>query len=134
MLARDGPNGLTEEDAQARLASQHELKSKLPYADIVLDNSSALESTLSTNGGTASSRGASRVLSAQVSDLVRSWKESYSGVFGTAYWLLTWLVPPFGVMMGLLCIWERRQRVERRLREAEESDRQATDRRSVGSN
>lgn len=134
MLTRDGPNGLTEEDAQSRLASQHELKSKLPYADVVLDNSSALESSLNDGSSSSSSRGASQVLSAQVSDLVRSWRASYSGVLGTTYWLLTWLVPPFGVMMGLLCVWERRQRVERRLREAEESDRQATDRRSVGSN
>lgn len=122
MLARDGPNGLTEEDARSRLASQHDLKSKLPYADVVLDNSSAL------SGGRSS-----EVLAAQVGDLVRSWRADYSGLTGTLYWLATWLMPPFAIFVGALCIFQRRQKVQRRLREAEESDRLAVHRRSTGS-
>lgn len=127
MISRDAGNGLTEDDARSRLASQWELRKKLPFADVILDNSSALTSNNITHGG------ASEVLSAQVADLVRSWRRSYSGLYGTLYWLATWLIPPFGLFVGLLCVWERRQRVKRRLREAEESDSQAVHRRSVGS-
>ncbi|PWN18987.1 CoaE-domain-containing protein [Microstroma glucosiphilum] len=131
MLSRDGPKGLTEDEAQSRLSSQWPLRSKLPYADVVLDNSSALTSSSSTSPSEGG--GASEILTAQVGDLVRSWRGYYGGVFGTLYWLAEWLVPPFGLLMAALTLVSRWGKVKTRLRESEESDQQAVERRSIGS-
>lgn len=130
MLSRDGPQGLTEEDARSRLASQWPLSKKLPYADIVLDNSSAISGSESSSGRTGH---ASEALEAQVTDMVRGWQRSYSGLVGTLWWLAQWLCPPFTALTAGLAILERRASVARRLREAEESDRQGEERRSMGS-
>lgn len=131
MLSRDGPKGLTEDEAQSRLSSQWPLRSKLPYADVVLDNSSALTSSSSTSPSEGG--GASEILTAQVGDLVRSWRGYYGGIFGTLYWLAEWLVPPFGLLMAALTLVSRWGKVKTRLRESEESDQQAVERRSIGS-
>ncbi|CAO1620360.1 unnamed protein product [Parajaminaea phylloscopi] len=131
MLSRDSSKGLTQSDAESRLESQLALNKKLPYADIVLDNSSAL-----TQGSSASKRtdaGASEALEAQVSDMVRSWRSAYSGLFGTLYWLAQWLCPPFALLTASVCIISRRAAVSKRLSQAEDSDQQASERRRSGS-
>ncbi|CAO1613253.1 unnamed protein product [Sympodiomycopsis kandeliae] len=126
MLARDGESqGLTEEDARSRLSSQDSLQSKLPYADIILDNSSALSS-----GDRSSS---SQVLEAQVADMVRKWNRQYSGLIGNLYWLATWIFPPFAVTVALLCLATRRIKIGKKLKEADRSDTQSIHRRSFGS-
>ena len=39
MLLRDREKGLTEDDAESRLAAQMPLDQKVMYADVVIDNS-----------------------------------------------------------------------------------------------
>lgn len=134
MVKRDQRHGLTEEDARHRLSSQLPLRKKLPYADVVLDNSSAVSgSEINGSSDSGDQRKTSEALDAQVADLVRSWRGSYGGFFGTLWWLAQWLCPPFGLLTAALCVMSRRKAVDTRLREAEESDRQADERRSLGS-
>jgi dephospho-CoA kinase len=131
MLQRDGPNGLTQSDAESRLASQWPLRSKLPYADVVLDNSSALASSESTTPSRGT--GASPILEAQVADLVRSWRSYYSFPIGTVYWLMQWLIPPFGLAMGVWCLLARYRRTMSKIRSSEESDRRGEESRARAS-
>jgi len=104
MLARDGPNGLTESDAKSRLASQQDLASKKPFADVILDNSVSMDS---------SSSGSSEALKAQVSELVRRWKSQSQGL-GWLLYVTEWSVPPFGLLMGLITVARRRSKVAER--------------------
>lgn len=106
MLKRDGPSGLTESDAKSRLDSQQELSSKKPYADVILDNSSALDHSTSSSS--------SEALKAQVSDLVRRWESESQGL-GWLKYVAEWIVPPFGLIMGLITIMKRRKAVQSRI-------------------
>lgn len=97
MLKRDGPNGLTEDDAKNRLASQLPLDSKRVFADVVLDNDVG--------------RGAS--LEQQVDALVARWKRQTSTSLGWFVSTVNWLLPPFGLVAAAWAIWGRTRRVQR---------------------
>ncbi|GAA5822037.1 hypothetical protein JCM10212_003716 [Sporobolomyces blumeae] len=75
-------NNLSLAEAQARLAAQHPLASKLDYADYVIDNSGPLPD-----------------LQGQVDRVV----EKLNGRAGYS-WILSWLVPPIGIARALLRI------------------------------
>ncbi|GAA6006835.1 hypothetical protein JCM11491_003199 [Sporobolomyces phaffii] len=75
-------NNLSLSDAQARLAAQHALSSKLDYADFVIDNSGPLPD-----------------LQAQV-DRVLAKLDQRAGWS----WIVSWLIPPFGIARALLRI------------------------------
>ena len=116
MLERDGPTkGLTKDDAINRLNSQFKLEDKLVYADAILDNSSALSSD-----GTAQSPAwaegikASSSLKVQVDRLVSRWHHQSSSGLGWVRWLFEWVVPPFGLLMGIWTATRRRAGVEQR--------------------
>ena len=90
MLKRDGPTkGLTEADARARLASQLPLSEKLRFADRVIDNSTHYE-----DGSTP--------LREEVEAFVANLRHDQRSVPGTLAWLLNWLLPPIGLLWGLL--------------------------------
>ena len=131
MLSRDGAAGLTEEDARSRLAAQHSLASKLPYADVILDNSSALQG--SDAGAQGSGAGASPALRSQVQELVHEWRRETTSLLGTLTWLICWLAPPLGLLAGLLAVRRHRAVVERRRHDADTSDAQAIQRRRIHS-
>ncbi|KAL9935100.1 hypothetical protein V8E36_006176 [Tilletia maclaganii] len=119
MMSRDAANGLTEDDARSRLKSQLPLEEKLPYADVILDNSSALAQSMSTSTqlppseqvqGAKSSR-SSDALRAQVAELVQRWSSQTKTFGGAIIWLLEWLIPPFGLAMGFLTIMRRKEAI-----------------------
>ncbi|GAA5884253.1 hypothetical protein JCM6882_002196 [Rhodosporidiobolus microsporus] len=78
-------NNLSLSDAQARLSSQLPLSSKLSYADYVLDNSGPLAD-----------------LTSQVDGVVAKLRRRAGWS-----WVLSWLVPPVGIVRGLLRIGYR---------------------------
>lgn len=110
MLARDGTaKGLTEAEARQRLDAQLPLTSKLPYADTILDNTSARAQ--------AESGPASAQLRSQVDRLVEKWLASFSwrsAPLHTASWLIQWLVPPYGLVSGVYAAYATRSRVSTR--------------------
>ncbi|PLW04879.1 hypothetical protein PCANC_27406 [Puccinia coronata f. sp. avenae] len=79
-------NGLSRADAKARLSAQMPLKSKLSYADHIVDNSGQLVD-----------------LERQVERLVGKLQRSVNKVI----WLLAWWLPPVGLLNGLLTIFWR---------------------------
>ncbi|PWN42684.1 CoaE-domain-containing protein, partial [Ceraceosorus guamensis] len=107
LLSRDGPSGLTQSDAESRLKAQHALSSKLPYADVVLDNSSALQgsSAEEQTGSTLGANAASPALQEQVQALVKSWQKQQSTLLGSVSWLASWIIPPVGVLAGVWAIF-----------------------------
>ncbi|EPQ30742.1 uncharacterized protein PFL1_01643 [Pseudozyma flocculosa PF-1] len=123
MLQRDTERGLTPEDATNRLNSQLKLASKIPYADVVLDNSSALPPSSSSSGGGddddnndgpswAKGINASPQLKQQVDRLVSSWTNRYGAGSGRILWLLQWVLPPLGLVSGLWTAYSRRKATE----------------------
>ncbi|KAN0065450.1 Dephospho-CoA kinase cab5 [Thecaphora frezii] len=122
MLQRDSTLGLTPEDASNRLKSQLPLPSKIPYADVVLDNSASFDpssSSTSEEEGPAWARSvtASPSLKRQVDTLITSWHRRYDSGTGRIWWLFQWLCPPLGFVSGLLTAWIRSRRTQRRLKE-----------------
>ena len=126
MLKRDAAKGLTEEDAEQRLKAQLPLDDKLPYADAVLDNSSALEVGNDEAAAPGWTRGLDRQTSVQlrvqVDRLVARWVGGYSGVVGSATWLTQWLLPPVGLLMGFWRAWVRTRAVKARLAEGKKRE------------
>lgn len=86
LISRPSDPPLTEHQAQARIASQLPLSSKLAYSTQVLDNS----------GSTAD-------LAGQVDRLVKRWDKQQGGSTGW-WWRLCWVLPPVGVTAGILCL------------------------------
>ncbi|CAD6885758.1 unnamed protein product [Tilletia laevis] len=131
MISRDAANGLTEEDARSRLASQLPLEDKLPYADVILDNSSALlagtgsEATTpvplsaSTSASANKSSRSSEALRAQVAELVQRWQRRTASIGGFTMWLLEWVLPPFAVAVGLMTILKRKEAIAHKRLNAE---------------
>ena len=81
-------NSLSLTAAQSRIASQHPqaLSSKLPCADYVIDNSGLLPD-----------------LKIQVSSTIAKLHKRIGWT-----WVVSWLIPPFGILKGLVCIaWRR---------------------------
>ncbi|KAG9093037.1 hypothetical protein FRC06_011706 [Ceratobasidium sp. 370] len=82
--------------AQSRVSSQLPLASKLEYADIVIDNSGTLSDT-----------------ERQVSSLVQRLEKETGWT-----WLVSWLIPPVGLLLGGWClVWraiKRGRRTKRR--------------------
>lgn len=68
--------------AQARVSSQLPLASKLEHADIVIDNSGSLAET-----------------DRQVASIVQKLKRETGWT-----WLVSWLVPPVGLLLGGWCL------------------------------
>ena len=85
LIARAGPDA-DPDDARARIASQQPLSSKLPYADYVVDNS-----------------GDRAELERQVADTVRKIRKQV----WTPIWLVSWLVPPIGLLNALFTVMWR---------------------------
>ncbi|KAF8647475.1 hypothetical protein AX16_006680 [Volvariella volvacea WC 439] len=77
LQARDSSS---QSDAQSRLSSQLPISSKLPYADVIVDNSGSLQD-----------------LQPKVSKLIQLLHERA----GKWFWRLSWLVPPVGVLSAL---------------------------------
>lgn len=92
MLQRDKAKGLTPADARSRLAAQMPLSDKLAYADTVLDN--AIDATESSPPR----------LRAEVGRLIARWRRESHGLVFRALWLLCWLLPPFGLLWGLVVV------------------------------
>lgn len=69
-------DGSTREEASSRLSSQLSIEEKVKFADIVIDNSGTREN-----------------LDRQVTAFVAGMRESAGWT-----WLLSWLVPPCGVV------------------------------------
>ncbi|WFD21522.1 dephospho-CoA kinase [Malassezia equina] len=103
MLQRDEAKGLTEDDAKSRLAAQMPLSQKVSYADVVIDN--CIEAKESSPPR----------LRAEVGKLVARWRHESRRLSFTILWLLSWLVPPFGLLYGLVVTYIRAQRQKRRL-------------------
>ncbi|WFD25212.1 dephospho-CoA kinase [Malassezia nana] len=102
MLQRDQAKGLSEEDAKSRLAAQMPLSQKVSYADVVIDNSiDAAESSPPR-------------LRAEVGKLVARWRHESRRWSFRVLWLLSWLVPPFGLLYGLMITYIRARRQSRR--------------------
>ncbi|GAA5837716.1 hypothetical protein JCM11251_002304 [Rhodosporidiobolus azoricus] len=78
-------NNLSLADAQARLSAQLPLSSKLVYADHVLDNSGPLSD-----------------LTSQVDGVVEKLRRRAGWS-----WVLSWVIPPVGVVRGLLTLGYR---------------------------
>ncbi|MBW0489364.1 hypothetical protein O181_029079 [Austropuccinia psidii MF-1] len=76
-------NHLARSAAKARIESQLPLKSKLHFADYILDNSGQLQD-----------------LVRQVESLVRKIDKSTNRLI----WLINWLLPPAGILNGLITI------------------------------
>lgn len=88
MLLRDGESkGLTEKDARARLASQMPLVEKLAYADVVIDNAGDAAHAHVRNS---------------VQALLERWERDSHTLMGTLAWLVCWLLPPIGLLYGML--------------------------------
>lgn len=111
-------NSLTLAEAQARIGAQNPLSSKLVYADYVIDNSGPLQD-----------------LTSQVSRVVTKLHERVGWS-----WIVSWLLPPWGLMRGALLVgWRlwikrvgkdkerRKTRGERKGEEIEMRDRRARD-------
>ncbi|GAA96405.1 uncharacterized protein L969DRAFT_554214 [Mixia osmundae IAM 14324] len=77
-------NDFSPESARSRIASQRPLSSKLVYADDVIDNSGTLSD-----------------LEYQVNALVVKLKSARGSILNYG---LSWLIPPLGLLRGLLCI------------------------------
>lgn len=106
MLSRDANKGLTESDARSRLAAQMALSQKVEYADVVIDNS--IDATESSPPR----------LRAEVGKLLARWRRESRQPSFTLLWLLSWLVPPFGLLWGLLVTFMRsRARAQRHKKE-----------------
>lgn len=103
MLQRDEAKGLTEDDAKSRLAAQMPLSQKVAYADVVIDN------------GIEAKESSPPRLRAEVGKLVSRWRHESRRLSFTILWLLSWLVPPFGLLYGLVVTYIRAQRHKRRL-------------------
>jgi dephospho-CoA kinase len=89
LILRDG---LTREDARARLQAQLSIADKLEYADLVLDNS-----------------GTQAELEVQVDEFARRFylEAGWS-------WRLKWLIPPVGLFAAIwTLIWKRARRRRR---------------------
>jgi dephospho-CoA kinase len=74
------------------------LSTKTSYASSVLDNS-----------------GTPADLSAQVDTLVKRWRKQQGGSSGW-WWRACWLLPPVGMMAGVLCMLQNWIRLKRRSR------------------
>lgn len=98
LLARPSDPPLTQPQAEARIASQMPLSTKTSYASSVLDNS-----------------GTPADLSAQVDTLVKRWRKQQGGSSGW-WWRACWLLPPVGMMAGVLCMLQNWIRLKRRSR------------------
>ncbi|KAA1105771.1 hypothetical protein PGT21_018476 [Puccinia graminis f. sp. tritici] len=79
-------NGLSRAEAKSQIAAQMGLKSKLSYADHIVDNSGQLID-----------------LERQIKRLVWKFEKSVNKFI----WLVGWLVPPVGLLNGLLTIFWR---------------------------
>ncbi|WFC98054.1 dephospho-CoA kinase [Malassezia yamatoensis] len=100
MLKRDANvKGLTEDDARARLASQLSLRAKLRYADKIIDNSTEC------HDGTTP-------MEAEVQALVDNLKHDQSNPLDTVQWLVNWLIPPIGLLFGLLIALLHRKKLD----------------------
>ena len=87
-------DGTTREDASSRLNSQLPITEKLPYADHVVENSGTLAE-----------------LEAETQLLINKLTRESGGLT----WLLSWLIPPIGVLIGLKSLaWRRFKRDRRR--------------------
>lgn len=102
MLQRDQEKGLTEADAKSRLAAQMPLSKKVSYADVVIEN------------GVDANESSPPRLRAQVGALVSRWRHESRRTSSIVLWLLSWLVPPFGLLYGLVVIYLRTRRQKRR--------------------
>jgi len=102
MLQRDQGKGLTEGDAKSRLAAQMPLSEKVTYADVVIDN------------GVDANESSPPRLRAQVGKLVSRWRHESQRTSFIVLWLLSWLVPPFGLLYGLVIVYVRARRQKRR--------------------
>lgn len=109
MLKRDGPNGLTAEDAQHRLSSQLPLQEKIPYADVVLDNAD----------------NASPSMEEQIQTVVRRWQRQHTQGLGRLRTLVQLFVPPVGILMALWAIYSRTQRVSQQKKERQQEGRRS---------
>lgn len=98
MLSRDRSKGIAEEDAKARLAAQMPLSKKIQYADVVIDNS------------VDASESSPPRLRAEVGRLIARWRHDSQRPLARVLWLLSWFVPPFGLLWGLIVTWIRAQR------------------------
>lgn len=97
-MARDGSS---REDALCRLRSQMPIADKVPYADIVIDNS-----------------GSSQELEAQIDDLIRRLNKEVGWI-----WRLSWLLPPFGlVSAAMVLVWRMVKQRKRMRRGARKQD------------
>jgi len=76
-------NQLTTSEAKSRILSQLPLKSKLTYADHIIDNSGNVID-----------------LEHQIQSLIHKFQTSNNRLI----WLLNWLIPPIGLLNGLLLI------------------------------
>jgi dephospho-CoA kinase len=86
-------DGSSEEDALSRLNSQMPIASKVSYADIVIDNS-----------GTRSE------LEAHVQNVIRR-----LDVTAGWSWRISWLIPPFGLLLAAkVILWRRFTRKRKR--------------------
>lgn len=101
MIKRDHDKGLSRQDAENRLNSQLALDKKIPYADVILDNSDDAKVSLEE----------------QVKKLVKRWDMQHKHGLGKIRTILQWLIPPIGLIMALNATLLRSIRVSRRLRE-----------------
>jgi len=85
-------DGSTREEASARLSSQLPIAQKIPYADIVIDNS-----------------GTEQELNEHVKGLIRTLEKRAGWI-----WRLSWLFPPFGLFSALWTLLWKRIRQRRR--------------------
>ncbi|KAH9473641.1 hypothetical protein Pst134EA_000721 [Puccinia striiformis f. sp. tritici] len=76
-------NGLKRGEAQSRIQSQMALKTKLSHADYIVDNSGELVE-----------------LNKQIERLI--WK--FEKINNKLVWFLSWIVPPFGLLNGLVTV------------------------------
>lgn len=102
MLQRDAAKGITEEDARKRLGSQMPLSQKLLYADVVIDNSVTAADAVPPR------------LRGEVGHLCARWRREAREPLRRLLWLLSWIVPPFGLVYGLLVVRARLAALRRR--------------------
>lgn len=88
LMHRDGS---TREEASARLGSQLPIAQKVPYADIVIDNS-----------------GTEQELDEHVKSLIQTVEKRAGWI-----WRLSWLFPPFGLFSALWTLLWKRIRLRR---------------------
>ena len=102
MLQRDAAKGITEEDARKRLGSQMPLSQKLLYADVVIDNSVTAADAVPPR------------LRGEVGHLCARWRREAREPLRRLLWLLSWSVPPFGRVYGLVVVRARLAALRRR--------------------